>query len=78
MKCRFPIADTIVFGQHDPATLGDFCKPDFVECAGLKMLRVDFYGSASIFQGVGDYVPPEPLIEKENWVVRRLVGGVRT
>lgn len=59
---RGSVADAIILGEHDPATLPNFNKPIFVFSVGRKAVVVNLYGLAHFPQRFSDDLPAEGTV----------------
>jgi len=60
------IADSIVFGEHDPAAFTDFKKPIFVLGLRSEVVVVNLDAFADIPQRLSDDFPTERTVDEEN------------
>jgi len=60
------VADSIVFGEHDPAALPNFNKPVFVFGVWDKVIVVDLDGLADLTQRLSDNLPTEGAVDEKD------------
>jgi hypothetical protein len=61
-----PVADAIVFSEHNPAALTDFDQPNFVFGIRRKMIVVNLDGFAGLPQRLSYCPPAKGTVDKED------------
>ena len=70
----WPAADSLVFRDHDPASLTDDRQPSFVLGILCEVIEVNLDKDAGLLQRTGDYCRAHVVIEEEYKPARRLRG----
>ena len=72
------IPDSMVFGEHNPASLSSLGEPVFILGIGREVVVVDVKGYAGLAERDSYALLSEGPIEEEDWSFRRLRRRVRT